>query len=78
MSDVWQLRLDIRGMLVRLVEELIRVTYTFRVQGGPAPGSHCTYCPKAPGDTCQMSCGENYERVRKEREADGVKVVDTP
>ncbi len=46
--------------------------------GGPAGWPHCTLCPMNLGEECVISCGVNYDRVKRERKADGVVVNDTP
>ena len=53
--------------------------YKFLSTGGGGAGArHCTHCPKLPGESCTISCGENYDRIKRERAADGVVVNDTP
>jgi hypothetical protein len=53
--------------------------YKFRATGGWSPASpHCTYCPKQTGEACLLTCSAIYEKLKTERETDGVIVVDEP
>ncbi len=53
--------------------------YKFRAHGTGAQGApHCTYCPAQPGEACAISCAGVYEKIKAERAADGVVVVDEP
>ena len=53
--------------------------YKFRLHGGGSEQSlHCTYCPKRPGEACELNCAGVYAQVKAEREADHVIVNDEP
>ncbi len=53
--------------------------YKFRASGGgSAESQHCTYCPKQTGEACAISCATVYEKIKAERDADGVIVNDEP
>jgi len=50
--------------------------YAFRMHGTAV--HHCSYCPVGPHELCVLGCSNEYDKVVKERESEGVIVNDNP